>query len=117
LSFPARRIPVTQRGNRRERIFFNDEDYALYRDWLAESCAKFGVEVWAYCLMPNHVHLILTPADPAGLGLAMSRAQRLGRPLGSESFTKRAEALLGRTLAPAKRGPKPKMQPSLPQRG
>jgi len=44
---------VTQRDNRRERIFFGDEDYALYRDWLAESCAKFGVEVWAYDL-PGH---------------------------------------------------------------
>ncbi len=68
---------VTQRGNRRERVFFSDDDYALYRDWLAESCAKFDVEVWAYCLMPNHVHLILTPADAAGLGLALSRAHRL----------------------------------------
>ena len=52
---------VTQRGNRRERVFFSDEDYALYRDWLAESCARFGVEVWAYCQMPNHAHLILAP--------------------------------------------------------
>ena len=36
---------VTQRGNRRERIFFEDGDYALYRDWLGESCRRFGVEV------------------------------------------------------------------------
>jgi putative transposase len=43
---------VTQRGNRRERIFFEDGDYALYRDWLAESCRRFGVSCWAYCLMP-----------------------------------------------------------------
>ncbi len=47
---------VTQRGNRRERIFFGDDDCALYRDWLAESCRKFGVEVRAYCQMPDHVH-------------------------------------------------------------
>ena len=40
-----------------------DGDYALYRDWLAGSCRRFGVEVWAYCQMPNHVHLILTPQD------------------------------------------------------
>ena len=68
---------ITQRGNRRERVFFHDDDYALYRDWLAESCRKFGVEVWAYCQMPNHVHLILTPADASGLGLALARAHRL----------------------------------------
>jgi putative transposase len=68
---------VTQRGNRRERVFLEPRDYELYRDWLAESCRKFGVSVWAYCLMPNHVHLILVPSDPAGLALALSRAHRL----------------------------------------
>jgi putative transposase len=63
---------VTQRGNRRERVFLEARDYELYRDWLAESCRKFGVSVWAYCLMPNHVHLVLAPSDPAGLALASS---------------------------------------------
>ena len=68
---------VTQRGNRRERVFFEEADYALYRDWLGESCRRFGVEIWAYCQMPNHVHLILTPEDGEGLALALSRAHRL----------------------------------------
>ncbi len=68
---------VTQRGNRAERVFFEDGDYELYRDWLAQSCRKFGVSCWAYCLMPNHVHLILNPADASGLALALSRAHRL----------------------------------------
>ena len=68
---------VTQRGNRRERIFLGGEDYALYKDLLAQSCGRFGVAVWAYCLMPNHVHLILSPRDAAGLALAMGRAHRL----------------------------------------
>ena len=68
---------VTQRGNRGEAIFLQPGDQEIYRDWLAESCKRFGVECWAYCLMPNHVHLILTPADSAGLGLALARAHRL----------------------------------------
>ena len=46
---------VTQRGNRRERVFFSDYDYALYRDLLADQCRKQGLACWAYCLMPNHV--------------------------------------------------------------
>ncbi len=210
---------VTQRGNRGERIFFGDDDYALYRDSLAESCRKFGVEVWAYCQTPNHAHLILTPSDASGLGLAfpaptasmpasstpgspdrpsVSRALRLGsdgrgppdrrralrrarsssrasshgpktgpipasarmrrarttpwskcarsstasrfadlmetdaddpafialrrseligRPLGSKTFIRGAEAHLGRTLAPARRGPKPKTTSAAPQEG
>ena len=67
---------VTQRGNRREKLFFGDDDYALYRDLLAEACRREGVAVWAYCLMPNHVHLILTPRTPEGLGRALGKAHR-----------------------------------------
>ncbi len=67
---------VTQRGNRRERVFFSDDDYALYRDLLGEACVKAGVAVWAYCLMPNHVHLILTPATSDGLARALGKAHR-----------------------------------------
>jgi len=48
---------VTRRGNRRQPIFWDDGDDALYRDLLAERCRKAGVAVWSYCLMPNHVHL------------------------------------------------------------
>jgi putative transposase len=67
---------VTQRGNGRARTFFDDADYALYRDLLAEHCRPAGVEVWAWCLMPNHVHLILVPSDPDGLRRALARVHR-----------------------------------------
>jgi putative transposase len=58
---------VTQRGNRRERVFFEDGDYALYLDLLAEAAARAQVAIWGYCLMPNHVHIIATPSDEDGL--------------------------------------------------
>jgi len=67
---------VTQRGNGRARTFFDDSDYALYRDLLATNCRAAGVEVWAWCLMPNHVHLILVPSDPDGLRRALARVHR-----------------------------------------
>ena len=67
---------VTQRGNGRARTFFGDDDYALYRDLLAENCRAAEVEVWAWCLMPNHVHLILVPSDPDGLRRALARVHR-----------------------------------------
>ncbi len=67
---------VTQRGNRRERVFFGEDDYALYRDLLASQCRKHGVTVWAYCLMPNHVHLILVPDREEALGRALGEAHR-----------------------------------------
>jgi hypothetical protein len=44
---------VTQRGNRREALFFQDGDHQVYRDLLAEQARKVGAEVWAYYLMPN----------------------------------------------------------------
>ena len=67
---------VTQRGNRREPIFFEDGDHEIYRDLLAEQTRKEGVEVWAYCLMPNHVHLILVPGEPDALGRAVGETHR-----------------------------------------
>lgn len=62
---------VTQRGNRREAIFFEDGDQEVYRDLLAEQARRAGVEVWAYCLMPNHVHLVAAPSRPEALAEAV----------------------------------------------
>ena len=67
---------ITQRGNGRQRTFFGEEDYAFYRDCLAVSCRAASVEVWAWCLMPTHVHLILVPADADGLRRALAPAHR-----------------------------------------
>jgi putative transposase len=67
---------VTQRGNRRERVFFEPGDYKFYRSLLAEACAGTGTKVWAYCLMPNHVHLILVPQDIDGLRSTFAEAHR-----------------------------------------
>jgi REP element-mobilizing transposase RayT len=67
---------VTQRGNGRARTFFGDDDYALYRDLLAASCRAADVEIWAWCLMPNHVHLILVPSEADGLRRALAPVHR-----------------------------------------
>lgn len=58
---------ITQRGNRRERTFFEDGDYALYLDLLAQAAEQAHTEIWSYCLMPNHVHIIAVPSDEDGL--------------------------------------------------
>jgi putative transposase len=57
-------------------VCFGDEDYEAYRILLAESCRVARVAVWAYCLMPNHAHLILDPADADGLRAALGEAHR-----------------------------------------
>ena len=67
---------VTQRGNRRQQTFFEDSDYELYRDLLGEAARRSGSSVWSYCLMPNHVHLIVVPADADGLRRTFADAHR-----------------------------------------
>ncbi|HEY1798301.1 MAG TPA: transposase [Stellaceae bacterium] len=67
---------VTQRGNGRAQTFFADRDYAHDRDLLAGACRVAGVEVWAWVLMPNHVHLVLVPSDGDGLRRALAQVHR-----------------------------------------
>ena len=67
---------ITQRGNRRQPTFFCDEDYAAYLELMAEWCQKCRVQIWAYCLMPNHVHLIAVPGSADGLRRGIGEAHR-----------------------------------------
>jgi len=78
---------ITQRGNRREDVFFTDEDRRAYLDWLKDYAEKCKVDILAYCLMTNHVHLIAVPATEEGLQqvfkpLHMRYAQRVNRARG-----------------------------------
>jgi len=52
---------VTQRGNNRDQVFFSDDDRRFYLFTLLKYRQRYGVEVWAYCLMDNHVHLLAVP--------------------------------------------------------
>jgi len=67
---------ITQRGNRRQKTFFTDEDYAAYIDLMAQWCRNYDVDIWAYCLMPNHTHLIAVPGKRESLRLAIGEAHR-----------------------------------------
>ena len=67
---------VTQRGNRRLPVFFGDDDRRRYLALVAAGCTKAGVRCLAWCLMDNHVHLILVPSDPDGLRAALAEAHR-----------------------------------------
>jgi putative transposase len=78
---------VTQRGNRGGPVFFSDGDRLAYLRWLCEYSALHGVEILAYCLMTNHVHLVAVPADEWSLQamlkpLHMRHAQRVNRARG-----------------------------------
>jgi putative transposase len=67
---------VTQRGNRGGPVFFEEADYRRYLDLLAAATVKAGAAIWAYCLMPNHVHLVVTPGDEQGLRRCLAELNR-----------------------------------------
>ena len=67
---------IIQRGNRRQEVFFCREDYEIYISLIREWCDKSGVQIWAYCLMPNHIHLIATPETKEVLSRGIGEAHR-----------------------------------------
>ena len=64
---------VVQRGHNRQVVFAAEEDFQCYLEDLYELKATFGVSLHAYCLMTNHVHLLLTPPEPDSLALLLKR--------------------------------------------
>jgi putative transposase len=64
---------VTQRGNSRQTVFFRDDGYLAYLDLARECFAEGSAQVWGYCLMPNHVHLIVTPSTVDDLRAPLAR--------------------------------------------
>ena len=56
------------------QTFFEQRDHVDYIDLLATACRTYKVEIWSYCLMPNHVHLIAVPETAEGMSLAMGQA-------------------------------------------
>ncbi len=78
---------VTQRGNRRDDVFFSDDDRDSYLAWLQDYAGKHDVDILAYCLMGNHVHLVVVPGNVDSLHrilkpLHMRYAQRINRAQG-----------------------------------
>lgn len=67
---------VTQRGNRRQPVFFGADDYRSYLRVLRDQSQRWGLEVWAYCLMTNHVHLIVVPQTAQSLVRTLSETHR-----------------------------------------
>ena len=67
---------ITQRGNRRQQTFFSDGDYRAYIRFLAKEKERAEAEIWAYCLMPNHTHVVVVPKRPDSLSALFKEAHR-----------------------------------------
>ena len=68
---PGIPLHVTQRGFRRQQTFFNEDDYQSYLELMEEWCRTKQVDIRAYCLMPNHIHLFPVPKEKESLTLAI----------------------------------------------
>lgn len=67
---------IIQRGNNRQACFASEQDFTAYLHWLKDYSIEAGVEVHAWILMTNHVHLLCTPTKPKAISRLM---QNLGR--------------------------------------
>ena len=74
IAIPGAAHHVTQRGNNRQDIFFTEEDRRLYLDWVRDYAGEAGVAILGYCLMTNHIHLLVMPPSPESLAQALGRA-------------------------------------------
>jgi putative transposase len=76
LVLPGQPHHIIQRGNNRQPVFLDDEDYMRFLGWMREAARTYKVSVHAYVLMPNHMHLLASPVEANGLAQMM---QWIGR--------------------------------------
>tara|TARA_B110000879_G_scaffold198141_1_gene269566 strand:+ start:487 stop:732 length:246 start_codon:yes stop_codon:yes gene_type:complete len=67
---------IVQRGNNRQACFYSDDDYEFYLESLRKGLKRYQVELHTYCLMTNHIHLLMTPIDEDGISRVI---QHVGR--------------------------------------
>ncbi|CAB0151254.1 hypothetical protein PSI9734_01666 [Pseudidiomarina piscicola] len=68
---PGVALHITQRGNNRQRIFHDDDDFQRFAGLLIQFSEKYGISVHAWAFMPNHVHILATPAERKTTGRMM----------------------------------------------
>jgi putative transposase len=96
LVIPHQPHHVIQRGNDRQLIFREAEDYQRFLAWLKESAKEFKVAIHAYVLMPNHLHLLATPSDNEGLAQMMQRVGRFYVPWFNHKYERSGGLFQGR---------------------
>ncbi|MBM2829982.1 MAG: transposase [Gammaproteobacteria bacterium] len=73
---PGVAVHAVQRGHSREPVFYEDQDYRAYLNWLTEAAGRYQCAVHAYVLMTNHVHILATPKTSEGISRMMQYAGR-----------------------------------------
>ena len=73
---PGLSVHIVQRGHDRAHCFFEETDYRVYLGYLAEFATEFCCSIHAYCLMTNHVHLLVTPGAAESCALMMKNVSQ-----------------------------------------
>lgn len=99
LVIPQQPHHVIQQGIDHQPIYRDDEDYAAFLKWLREAARQFKVALHAYVLMPNHVHLLVSPGDESGLGKMMQWIGRYYVPYFNQKYQRSGTLWQGRFRA------------------
>lgn len=99
LVIPHQPHHVIQRGNDRQSIFRDADDYTIFLNWLREGAKQFKVAIHAYVLLSNHVHLLVTPSDEMGLGRMMQWMGRYYVPYFNRKYARAGTLWQGRYKA------------------
>lgn len=99
LELPGLPMHVVQRGNNRQAVFFDNRDRQAYLEWLDECTTHYRVAVHAWCLMTNHVHLLVTPLERGALPKVFARLGRLYVPYINKTYGRSGTLWQGRYRA------------------
>lgn len=96
LIVPGQPHHVIQTGNNNQPVFLDAEDYQTFLGWLRTAAKNYKVAIHAYVLMPNHLHLLVTPADENGLGQMMQWVGRYYVPYFNQKYSRSGTLWNGR---------------------
>ena len=99
LVIPQQPHHLIQRGNNRQAIFIDEADYAFFLRCLREGCREVKVAIHAYVLMPNHLHLLASPAEATGLSRLMQWIGRFYVPYFNRKYDRVGTLFQGRFKA------------------
>lgn len=92
-------VHIVQRGHNRNNVFFENEDYKAYLDWLQEGSEWYEVPIHAYALLPNEIHILASPSSKESASRMMQYQGRRYVPYVNAAYGKTGTIWQGRYKA------------------
>ena len=97
---PGFPVHIVQRGHNKNNVFFENEDYKVYLDWLQEGSEWYEVPIHAYALLPNEIHILASPGDKEAASRMMQYQGRRYVPYINGTYGKTGTLWQGRYKVP-----------------